>query len=368
MLFIKQGSIRFKGLGGVAGQTLKAGRMEFNDGAEVAPKNATLAALKRDRISQRLIGTFGFSDVGRSVDGVQYSLGGSPLNFTFLGGRPTQGVFQVDGWRELKVNIFYGALTRQLGSEHHVGEWRVFALGYSDYRDNVLKTDNRPLASRQADGGSVDIGTYGGHYLRVDQTPAGTVDLLLWGAGQVGSWGALTQRAGAFAAEAGWQPAGLEKVRPWLRGGYNYGSGDGDATDRTHSTFFQVLPTPRIYARFPFFNMMNLTDAFGELILRSAKGVTIRADGHALRLADRSDLWYVGGGAFQPATFGYTGRPSNGQSALATLYDASADYTVNAHLSIGAYYGVASGGGVTQAIFPNGAKAHFGYLELLARF
>src|ERR1700761_1593645 len=41
-------------------QTLQAGRFEFNDASEITPRSATLATLKRDRLSQRLIGTFGF--------------------------------------------------------------------------------------------------------------------------------------------------------------------------------------------------------------------------------------------------------------------------------------------------------------------
>jgi hypothetical protein len=71
MVFAKQGFIRIKSLAGVEGQSLKLGRMELIDGAEVAPKNATLAALKRDRIAHRLLGNFSFSDVGRSFDGAQ---------------------------------------------------------------------------------------------------------------------------------------------------------------------------------------------------------------------------------------------------------------------------------------------------------
>src|SRR5262249_20509357 len=47
-------------------QTIQVGRFTFSDGGETAPRNATLATLKRDRISQRLIGDFGWSDVGRS--------------------------------------------------------------------------------------------------------------------------------------------------------------------------------------------------------------------------------------------------------------------------------------------------------------
>jgi len=170
------------------------------------------------------------------------------------------------------------------------------------------------------------------------------------------------------AAEVGWQPTALDRIKPWFRGGYDYGSGDSNPTDRQHGTFFQVLPTPRVYARFPFFNMMNSADAFGELILRPASSVTLRADIHALRLADADDLWYLGGGAFQPATFGYTGRPSNGQSSLATLYDASADYGITSHVALGIYYGYADGKPVTQATYVTGNRAHFGYGEVLLRF
>jgi hypothetical protein len=91
------GAARFKRVGGVEGQSLKIGRMEFIDGAEVSPKSTTLAALKRDRIAHRLLGNFGFSHVGRSVDGILYALDRPTLNVTMLGARPTQGVFQDDG-------------------------------------------------------------------------------------------------------------------------------------------------------------------------------------------------------------------------------------------------------------------------------
>jgi Alginate export len=367
-LFVKQAAVRFNRLAGVEGQSIKVGRLEFNDGAEVAPKHDTLSALKRDRIAQRLLGTFAFSDVGRSVDGALYTLDRPALNVTALAGRPTQGVFHVDGWGELNTNIFYAALTGQLKREANAGEWRVFALGYHDYRDPVVKTDNRPLSIRSADNQSIALGTYGGHYLNVSATPIGAVDVLAWGVLQGGSWGTLRHRAGAFALEAGWQPRGLEPLKPWLRGGYNYGSGDADPNDQIHGTFFQVLPTPRIYARLPFFNMMNNADAFVETILRPATSIAVRADVHVLRLSNQDDLWYSGGGAFQPATFGVTGRPANGHTGLATLYDVSADYRATAHVALGLYYGYAAGMPVTRAIYATGDDAHFGYVEMLLRF
>jgi hypothetical protein len=151
LLFPKQGFVRFNDLGGVSGQSLKLGRMEYFDGAEVAPKDPTLAALKRDRIRERLIGNFGYSDVQRSFDGFQYVYDRSRLNFTLLASRPTRGVFQVDGWGELNINVFYGALTGQLPRKNRNAEWRIFGIGYNDYRSGVAKTDNRPLAVRTAD-------------------------------------------------------------------------------------------------------------------------------------------------------------------------------------------------------------------------
>jgi len=368
MVFTKQGYIRFKALGGIEGQSLKVGRMEFFDGLEVIPKDATLSTLARDRIAQRLIGNFGFSDVGRSFDGAQYSMNGSKLNLTLFGGRPTRGVFQVDGWGEVNVNVFYGALTGQVTAKQSAGEWRLFGLGYKDYRDGVLKTDNRPAAARSADTTHINIGTFGGNYMHAFETNAGTLDMLGWGALQTGSWGNLSQRAVAFALEGGWQPNVLPRLKPWIRGGYDYGSGDKNPNDSTHGTFFQVLPTARIYAHFPFFNMMNNRDAFGEVVLRPTKKFTIRSDVHSLRLANRNDLWYSGGGAFQPWTFGYTGRTSNGQLGLATLYDASVDYTANAHVAVGLYYGHATGKMVIQSIYPKGKDGNLGYLELLFKF
>jgi hypothetical protein len=151
------------------------GRMELIDGTEVTPKDSTLAALKRDRIAHRLIGNFGFSDVGRSFDGVQYNLNRSKLNLTLFGGRPTRGVFQVDGWGELNINVLYGALTGQVGGKESAGEWRIFALGYQDLRGGVLKTDNRPVPVRIADTAHINIGTFGGHYIHTISNPRRTV-------------------------------------------------------------------------------------------------------------------------------------------------------------------------------------------------
>jgi hypothetical protein len=362
-VFLKQGFVRFKG----SHSSLRLGRFEFTDGGEVTPKDETLAIVKRDGISQRLIGTFGFADVQRSVDGAQYTFANGDWNFTAFSGVPDRGVFQVDGWGWVVTPVTYVALTKQATFGPTKAEWRVFGIFYNDDR-GVVKTDNRSTAAKAADLSGIDIGTYGGHFIQAIPTPAGTFDLLGWGALQSGKWGALTQKSGAGAVEGGYQPAILKPLRPWLRTGYFYSSGDGNATDNTHGTFFAILPTPRVYARFPFFNEMNNVDLFGELMLRPAKRMSIRSDIHGLWLANKNDLWYSGGGAFQPWTFGFNGRPSNGATGLATLYDVSWDYQLTRALSLGLYYGYARGGAVMQKIFPVDHNAKMSYLEANYRF
>jgi hypothetical protein len=367
MIFPKQLYVRFDGMGGDKRQTLKLGRFEFLDGSEIAPKNATLASLKRDRVSQRLIGNFGFSDVGRSFDGLHYSWGLASGNLTFIAAVPTRGVFQVDGWGWNRIGFGYAAYTHEWGKGRHAADTRLFAIAYDDWR-HILKTDNRPLAARRADLQNIRIYTFGGHTLHAIDTRTGTFDLLLWGAVQTGRWGVQKQRSGAIDVEGGIQPKVLPKLKPWLRAGFSSSTGDGDPNDNVHGTFFQLLPTPRPYARFPFFNMMNNQDGFGILVLRPHRKVTTSTEFHSLRLTDANDFWYSGGGAFQPWTFGYTGRSTSGRRSLGNLYDTSVEYRAQRHVTLTAYLGYTQGLTAMEQIYPKGKDGKFGYLELLYRF
>ena len=367
MVFPKQLYVRFNSLAGSKAHKLLVGRFEFLDGSEVVPKNATHAALRRDRVNARLLGNFGFTDVGRSMDGVLYSYARKADTFAFTAAVPTRGVFQVDGWGWNRIAFGYGSYTHESIRGRHAADSRVFAIEYEDWR-HVAKSDNRPAAVRQVDLGNIRIDTFGGHTLHTFEMGSTTADFLLWGAAQTGRWGVQRHRAGAVDIEGGVQPGILKGLKPWLRGGYYWGSGDGDPKDATHGTFFQVLPTPRPFARFPFFNMMNNEDAFGILILRPHAKLTVSTEFHSLRLSNTADLWYVGGGAFQPWTFGFTGRAAAGRKSLANLYDMSADYRVNSRFTLSAYLGYAQGLAAASAIYPNGKDSRLGYLEAFIRF
>ncbi|MEQ1884808.1 MAG: alginate export family protein [Bryobacteraceae bacterium] len=368
MVYPKQAFVRFKNLWGKPTDSLRVGRFEFQDGGEVAAKNATLGVIKRDRVQQRLIGPFAFTHVMRSFDGFHYVHNEPKINYTVIGALPTRGVFQVDGWGWMKTAFAYASATGQVApGKPSTGEWRVFGIYYSDWRD-ALKSDNRSAALRGADHDAVRIGTFGGHYVHVAETKSGTFDVMALGAGQFGKWGTMDHRAVMVDAEAGWQPKVFRRLKPWLRAGYYFGSGDGNASDNTHGTFFQMLPTVRPYARFPFFDMMNNEDRFAMLTVRPHARLNVKSEFHALRLASAQDQWYLGGGVFQPWTFGYQARPSNGAKGLANLWDVSVDVTVNPRTSLTFYYGYAQGKTVIEKIYPKGKDGHLGYIEFNYRF
>jgi hypothetical protein len=368
---LKQAFVRVRGVFGDQPSSLRVGRFEFAEGSETTPGNATLAALKREHLAHRLIGPFSFSHVGRSFDGLHYSRTTKTENLTFVGARAVEGVFQLRALNELDVDFFYGAYTRPFASKKTESELRLFGLAYHDGR-GTLKTDNRTLAARRADARNIRVNTIGGHYIAVVKTGRGPFDALGWGVGQFGRWGSQGHRAGAIALEGGFQPTGtLAKVKTWLRAGYFRSTGDGNPSDDRHTTFFQVLPTPRIYARFPFYNLMNSEDAFVQLKMKPHTRLMLRADARLLRLSDERDLWYAGGGAFQQNSFGYTGRPSGGSRALGTLFDLSADVNVAANTTLTFYGAGVRGGRVQSGIYPAGGinpTASYFYAELTQRF
>jgi hypothetical protein len=359
--FLKQGFARLDG----ENSQIRLGRFEYFDGQETLSANPTIGWLQTNRIAQRLIGNFGFSNAQRSFDGIDAQWNAARWNVSTMAARADQGVFNMNGNPELNVDLQYLAVTRPEFKQHML--WRAFAAAYHDGRTGVTKTDNRALAVRQADHGNVRIGTYGADLLTAIPAGPGQFDFLFWGTLQHGSWGALGHDADAAAVEGGYQLSHVS-TSPWLRGGWFRSSGDNNSTDTTHNTFFQMLPTPRVYARLPFFNLMNNTDEFVQFIDKPAKLLTLRADLHWLSLTSAHDLWYLGGGAYDNKVFGFTGRPSNGATSLASLADISTDWQVTKNIGLNFYYAYAQGKTVVAAIYPTDRNMNYGYVEFVYRW
>ncbi|HJQ83620.1 MAG TPA: alginate export family protein, partial [Candidatus Binatia bacterium] len=360
--FLKLGFLGFRR----SGLAVTAGRFEYADGLETEPPNPTLAFLKRARIAERLVGPFGFTHVTRSFDGGRVAYDRPDWNLTAIGVRPTRGGFEVSANGELDVALAGLALTLKRLPSAPPADARLFYLYYQDDRDAPVKVDTRPLGARAADRDAIAIHTAGGHLVSAIDLPPGTIDTLLWGVVQAGEWGTLDHAAWAWAAEVGYQ---LPRVSwtPWLRTGWNQSSGDRDPGDRRHGTFFQLLPTPRTYAQLPFYNLMNTSDVFGQLLLTPHRRLRIRVDHHWLTLTERRDLWYAGGGAGNDDVFGFSGAPSGGHRGLAQVTDVSIGLDLTHQLVLNVYYGHAFGARAVRTTFA-GADADYGFTELVFTF
>ncbi len=358
----KQGWLRYHGQG--PDTMLRIGRFEFFDGLETTPQNTTLLWLQTNRIAQRLVGNFGFSNGQRSFDGIDGHYGKGTWDITAMAGRATQGVFNMNANPELNVDIQYLAYTKRQFKDHLM--FRVFGLDYHDGRTGITKTDNRTAAARALDHKNIRIGSYGGDVIGTLPAGPGAFDGLFWGVLQNGQWGVLNQHSGAYAVEGGYR---FNKVAsgPWVRGGAFRSTGDNNNTDNQHNTFFAVLPTPRIYARFPFYNSINNKDQYLQLIDNPSKRWELRSDMHFLQLTSNTDLLYNGGGAYDNKVFGITGRTANGHNSLASIFDISSDYAVTPSLSLNTYYAHSYGRTVIAALYP-GKQANYGYLELIYKF
>jgi hypothetical protein len=365
-VFLKQGYLEFRDKL-EQGTYLKGGRFEFADGTDLIPRDPELRWLVKMRIQQRLIGPFDYTDIARSFDGALARYGSPQWNLTAMYGVPTKGAFDLDGMDEIRnMDLVYAALNAGPNRWWGTSVGRIFYIYYDDGR-GLTKVDNRPAAVRAADRRPIDIHTAGVDFARTFTLGPGKADVLLWGAGQLGGWGRLTQESWAAVGEVGYRFV-KAPWKPWLRAGYTSTSGSGSKGGDVHGTFFQILPTARLYAQFPFYNMMNSNDLSSELVLAPRENIETRTTLHNLWLSSSRDLWYQGGGAYDNDFFGYAGRPSFGRAYLATLLDTGVTWKVNRHLSTYVYYGHAFGGSVASAIYPVSKQADYGYVEATFTF
>ena len=371
--FVRNAWLKWKSPFGAEGFTVTGGRQLYLDGMDAPAKDPSLLWVQTNRIGQRLLGPFDYTHAGRSFDGGRVSFDADDWNATAFGFRATRGGFEVNANAEMDVTVAGAALylkdspavTTSLGKT--IG--RLFYIYYGDTR-NVLFLDNRPLALRKADiGQPANLHTIGGNAVHVEPLGPGQADFMAYGMAQVGSWQSQDQSSYAWGTDVGYQ---LPEVwaNPWLRIGFNLGSGDKDPTDDTHGTFFQMLPTAWPYAQFPFYNMMNDQDAFAQIVVQPHPRVTLRWDLlHWLRTTSSLDLAYFGGGATKNSFFGYgnTGTPKGGSSSLALLTHALLTVKPADPLTINFFYGHAWGQSVIGANY-SGKAGDYGYVEAIVSF
>ena len=129
------------------------------------------------------------------------------------------------------------------------------------------------------------------------------------------------------------------------------------------------MPTVRLYAKFPFYNMMNTQDAFAQFPVAPAQTIKVGVDFHDLVLAETSDLFHGGSDATsRSGSLGYYGRASGGNSTVGQMVDISFTHNFNKYFPWCAYYAHAFGDDVTGNVYQSKNTADYGYVEFTASF
>lgn len=318
--------------------------------------------LVRERLEGRLIGSFEHSFYQRRFDGARLDVDRGHWHFTAGAFMPTQG-----GYEE-STNLTMTRVRLATASATHSAsgaESQAFVYAYRDKRKREMAVvDNRLVEDRAPD---VTITSIGGSHARTIAARETEIDLVAWGAAQLGDWYGMPHRAASVALEGGfrWPRA---RWRPWLRAGYLQASGDGASNDGRHTTFFQMLPSSRKFALSSVYSQMNLRDTFAQLRIEPHR-LNARIEVHRLALARRDDLWYQGSGATASGDrfFGFAGRFAGDETSLGTVLEGTIDVPIRKYWSVNAYAGTMWGGGVVKRRFTD-RRLFFWSLENVIRF
>ncbi|MGB2691348.1 MAG: alginate export family protein [Thermodesulfobacteriota bacterium] len=344
----------------------KGGRMGFKDGGQVLYKDSpTLNWIIQKRLSERLIGNWDWTLVGRRFDGGSGGYSNDIFDINLMGANVTFGGFDIpDGlWKDLDtVALFGGAFTLKKGVLLENTQFQIF---------NYFYFDNRTPAITLA-GDDLKINTTGVSMAGAYPLSSGVLDTMLWFAFQLGDFGTLDQKALAFIAELGYQFSSTP-WSPWLRFGVAYASGDGDPNDSTYGTFFNLVPTNhKWYGYADTTAFSNIIDVYNQILLTPHKKVFIGLEGHLFWLASDDEVWIGGAGPFNDSAFGYAFRnpaPGNDiESFLGGEVDLVVSFKALEYLILEAGYSHFFGAGGVQAVFDGKDQLDWFYTQATIPF
>jgi hypothetical protein len=328
--------------------TLTGGRIGLRDGAETLTGDGRLDWLKQARLSERLLGTWDWVNVGRRFDGGSVSFDRPSWHLQGFAARMLQGgVDYRNAYRQLDgVDVAGGVVTVKRNALIPKSELRLY---------NIYYRDGRP-STRGALGGSLRVDAVGASLVGVYDLGSGVADLVLWSAYELGSYGRLDHRAAAWVAEGGYGWPG-RRFAPWIRGGFARASGDRNPEDGVHRTFFNMAPTNhKFYGTADLVAFQNLANYYGEIRLEPHRKLKLGVEAHLFRLSEPADAWYQGSGPANNDTFGYVALRPGASGARSGEVGAEIDLTavLAAHQKLALELGVSrfQGGALARRIFP----------------
>ncbi|HWX18905.1 MAG TPA: alginate export family protein [Candidatus Binatia bacterium] len=337
--------------------SLKVGRQEFLYGEE------------------RLIGPYGWNNIGRVFDAVKLRWQNEWFASDFFASHvviPRDGKFDVDNDHEYFSGIY--ATTPKIPK--HALDVYLLARNADPQAASDVSSPQFPQPSAR------DIYTVGGRLKSLPGEQHG-FDYTLEGAYQFGDYRdprftingnspRLTQNAFMAVAQAGYTFGELWAT-PRLGVEFDYGSGDSNANDGTHGTFDNLFPTNhKFYGMMDLVSLQNIQDAGVSLTLKPTRRLSVAFMGNALWLADTHDNFYTVAGA---ARGGIAATPGNGyginpgyNSFLGTEFSAVAGLAVSRSLQLEAGYGHFFSGNYVQQTWAapgfGSRDADFSYLQV----
>jgi len=337
--------------------SLKAGRQELSYGEE------------------RLVGAFGWNNVGRSFDAAKVRWQNEFFGADFFTGYPVipeNGKFiDVDNTHDWFSGIY--ATSTKIPTTI----LDVYFLSRNADR-KAINTEPSPQFPQPT---ARDIYTIGGR-LKSKPGELGNFDYSLEGAYQFGDFAdptkpALTaprlkQDAFMFVAQGGYTFADLWAT-PRLGLEYDYSSGDGNSADGMHGTFDNLFPTNhKFYGYMDFISLQNIQDVRGELTLKPTTRLSVALEGHGFWLANTHDYFYNVAGA--PRTTGGAsgyGIHSGYSPFVGTELDLIAGYALTRYAQIEGGYGhFFTGKYIQQSLVSAGGErdADYAYVQFTLNF
>jgi hypothetical protein len=253
-LDLHQGYLEVQKLG-LAGLSFSAGRQEWTYG------------------DHRLIGNFGWNNVGRSFDGgrIRWKRDGFTLDglYAEISNRTLAGATRGSDL----YGLYYQARPRA------GAEYEAYYLGFSDRIKDPLKPGESGAP------GATQVNAFGG---RVKER-FGPVDLTAEAALERGEVNGDDLSAGAVAFQAGWSSDTPTVVRAF--GGYDYATGDADSTDGDQDEFFNFFPTNHpLYGYMDYFGWRNLESPHAGVSFAFSKHF-FQGKGHDFSLNQAGGRW-----------------------------------------------------------------------------
>lgn len=339
--------------------TAKVGRQELSYGEE------------------RLIGAFGWNNIGRVFDAAKVRYQSDWVGVDAFVSRvviPEDGQFNVSN----DYDWFSGVYASSSKLPKHIVDAYFLARNASPDAATAEPNPQFPQPSAR------DIYTLG---FRFKSKPGelGPWDYTLEAAGQLGDFhdpraGAPSERLGHEAFMAVVQTGYTFReawAKPRLGVEYAFGSGDSDPHDGRHETFENLFPTNhKFYGYGDFLSLQNVHDARVILQGKPHRRVSVAVEGHLFWLADTGDSFYGangvarGGTATTPGT-GYGVNPAY-DSFVGSELDLVAGWAMTRFAQIEAGYAhFFHGEYIAESLAaPNyGARdADFAYLQLNLNF